>query len=121
MRRGVTSIALTSTSFAEHVPPGAPARQPSGTSLHEIADMCIDVHLPLGDAVEAVEGIPQKMRHTSTYANAFAINLLMMTTAEKLQERGERPPVWTSANLPVVVRWIKELEENYAYRCRHLL
>jgi len=120
-RRGVTSIALTSTSFAEHVPPGAPARHPSGKNLHEIADMYIDVHLPLGDAVVAVEGIPQKMGPTSTFANAFAINLLMMTTAEKLLERGVRPPVWTSANLPEGDRLNKEYEEKYAYRVRHLL
>jgi uncharacterized phosphosugar-binding protein len=120
-KRGVTSIAITSKSFGEHVPKGAASRHPSGQNLYEVADMYINCHLPLGDSVVDVEGItPQKMGATSTYANAFAMNLLMMTTAEKLVERGVRPPVWTSANLPDGDRLNKEYEEKYGYRVRHL-
>lgn len=119
--RGVTSIAITSKSFGLHTPKGHQARHPSGKNLYEIADIYINSHLPLGDAVVDVEGIaPQKMGATSTYANAFAINLLMMTTAEKLAQRGMRPPVWTSANLPEGDLLNKEYEEKYGYRVRHL-
>lgn len=118
--RGVTSIAITSKSFCHHVPKGVASRHPSGKNLYEIADMYINSHLPLGDSVVELEGVPQKMGATSTYANAFAINLLMMTTAEKLVERGVRPPVWTSANLPDGDRLNKEYEEKYGYRVRHL-
>src|SRR5690554_4067722 len=37
--RGVTSIGITSTAFAEHVPKDAPARHPSGKNLHELVDV----------------------------------------------------------------------------------
>lgn len=119
--RGVTSIGITSTAFAEHVPKDAPARHPSGKNLHELVDVFIDNYLPLGDAVVNVEGLDQKMGPTSTYCNAFAINLLMIRTAEKLIEAGIRPPVWTSANLPEGDRLNKAYEEKYFYRVKHLL
>lgn len=118
--RGVTSIGITSTAFAKHVPKGAPSRHPSGQNLHELVDVCINNYLPLGDAVVEVEGILQKMGPTSTYCNAFAINLLMIRTAEKLLEMGINPPVWTSANLPDGDRLNKEYEEKFAYRVKHL-
>jgi uncharacterized phosphosugar-binding protein len=118
--RGVVSIAITSKSFGEHVPKGAASRHPSGKNLHQVADMYINSHLPLGDSVVELEGIPQKMGPTSTYANAFAINLLMMATAQKLVQRQVRPPVWTSANLPEGDSLNKEYEEKYGYRVRHL-
>jgi uncharacterized phosphosugar-binding protein len=70
--------------------------------------------------VVELEGIPQKMGPTSTYANAFTINLLMMATAQKLVERGVHPLVWTRANLPEGDRLNKEYEEKYGYRVLHL-
>lgn len=118
--RGVISIGITSTSFANHVPKDAPSRHPSGKNLHELVDVCINNYLPLGDAVVEVEGLVQKMGPTSTYCNAFAINLLMIRTAEKLLEMGIRPPVWTSANLPEGDKLNKEYEEKYFPRVKHL-
>jgi len=116
----IASIGITSTSFAQNVPKDAPARHPSGKNLHELVDVFIDNYLPLGDAVVEVEGLVQKMGPTSTYCNAFAINLLMIRTAEKLIELGIQPPVWTSANLPEGDRLNKEYEEKYFPRVRHL-
>jgi uncharacterized phosphosugar-binding protein len=119
-RRGVTSIGITSTSFASHVPPGSPARHPSGQNLYQLVDVFIDNHLPYGDAVVEVEGMEQKMGSTSTFANCFTINLLMLRTAEKLLELGIRPPVWTSANLPGGDQLNREYEEKYFPRVKHL-
>ena len=118
--RGVTSIGITSTSFARNVPKDAVSRHPSGKNLHDLVDVFIDSHLPLGDAVVEVEGLAQKMAATSTYCNAFAINLLMVRTAEKLVEQGIQPPIWTSANLPDGDRLNKEYEERYFPRVKHL-
>jgi hypothetical protein len=50
-RRNITTIAVTSSSFAKIVPPGAKSRHPSGRNLFEEADIFIDNHLPVGDAV----------------------------------------------------------------------
>ncbi len=118
--RGVTSIGITSTSFGQHVPKDAPSRHPSGKNLYELVDVFINNYLPLGDAVVEVEGIQQKMGPTSTYCNAFAINLLMIRTAEKLYAMGVKPPVWTSANLPEGDQLNKQYEEKYFSRIKHL-
>lgn len=119
-RRGVTSIGITSTSFADFVPKGSPARHPSGESLYKLVDVFINNHLPLGDAVVEVPGVVQKMGPTSTFANSFAINLLMIRTAEKLLEMGITPPVWMSANMPDGDRMNKKYEEMYFPRIKHL-
>ncbi|HYH03286.1 MAG TPA: SIS domain-containing protein [Bacillota bacterium] len=119
-RRGVTSIGITSKSFADAVPEGTPSRHPSNQKLYELVDVFIDSHLPLGDSVVELDGLPQKMGPTSTYVNAFAINLLMIRTAEKLLELGIRPPVWTSANLPDGDRLNEQYEARYLPRVKHL-
>lgn len=119
-QRGVTSIGITSRGFADFVPKGSPSRHPSGQSLYELVDVFIDCHLPLGDSVVEVEGLAQKMGPTSTFVNAFAINLLMIKTAEKLVAMGIQPPVWTSANLPEGDKLNRKYEEMYYPRVKHL-
>jgi uncharacterized phosphosugar-binding protein len=118
--RGITSVAITSTGFADTVPKDSPARHPSALNLYQIADIFINNHLPYGDAVVEVEGLQQKMGPTSTFANNFTINLLMIRTAERLLEMGIQPPIWTSANLPDGDRLNKQYEEKYFPRVRHL-
>lgn len=117
----ITSIGITSTSFADSIPMESPARHPSGKNLHELADIFIDNHLPFGDAVVEVDGIEQNMGPTSTFVNSFTINLLMIRTAEKLVEMGVEVPVWTSANLPRGDKMNKKLEDSYIPRVKHLL
>ncbi len=119
-RRGVTSIGITSKSFADSVPVGAPSRHPSGQKLYELVDVFIDSHLPLGDSVVEVAGLQQKMGATSTYVNAFAVNLLMIRTVEKLLAMGITPPIWTSANLPNGDSLNQKYEAQYLPRVKHL-
>ncbi len=119
-RRGVTSIGITSTGFADFVPKGSVSRHPSGESLYKIVDVFINNHMPLGDAVVEVPGTEQKMGPTSTFANCFAVNLLMIRTAERLWNMGIVPPIWMSANLPGGDEANKEYEEKYSPRIKHL-
>lgn len=119
-KRGVTSIGVTSTSFAQFVPAGAPARHPSGKNLYELVDIFVDNHLPLGDAVIEIDGLAQKMGPTSTFVNSFVMNMLMMATAEQLLAMGIKPPVWTSGNLPEGDRMNKEYFEKYIPRVKLL-
>ena len=118
--QGIASIGITSTSFAKEVPKDSPARHPSGKNLYELVDVFIDNHLPLGDAVVEVPGIQQKMGPTSTFANSFTINLLMLRTAEKLVAMKVEPPVWTSANMPGGDKLNQKYEEMYIPRVKHL-
>ena len=118
--RGIKSIGITSTSFAYTVPKDAPSRHPSGQNLSDLVDVYIDNHLPLGDAIIKLPGMEQKMGSTSTYANCFSINLLMMQTAQELLNDGITPAVWQSANMPDGDKLNKRYEDELLPRIRHL-
>lgn len=119
-KRGLKTIGVTSTSFANHVPKDHPARHPSGKNLHEIVDVFVDNHLPLGDAVVKFDDFEQKIAPTSTLCNSFTLNLMVTKTVEKILDKGGTPPVWMSANMPGGDEANKKLEEKYAQRIKHL-
>ena len=120
-RRGLKTIGITSDSFARIVPKDAPSRHPSGKNLFENVDVYINNHLPEGDACISVPGVAQCMGPTSTFCNCFAMNCLMMKTAEKLAADGYDVPVWKSANMPGGDESNKALEEKYFGRVKHLM
>ena len=66
-KRGATVIAVTSRDFASNVPHGIAARHPSNKNLHELGDIVLDVHVPVGDAVVEIPGFEQKVASSSTY------------------------------------------------------
>lgn len=120
-KREMKTIAVTSSSFAKIVPPGHPARHPSGKNLFEEADVFINNYLPEGDSVICVEGFEDKVGSTSTFCNCFVMNCLVAKTVEKLCAMGERPPVFMSANMPGGDEHNKALEEKYGPLVKHLL
>jgi uncharacterized phosphosugar-binding protein len=75
-------------------------------------DIFIDNHLPLGDAIIGLPGMAQKMGSTSTFANCFTINLLMMQIAQELLDEGIMPATWQSANMPDGDRLNKKYEDE---------
>lgn len=119
-KRGLKTIGITSDSFARIVPPGAPSRHPSALNLFENVDVYINNHLPEGDAAVSIEGMEQKMGPMSTFCNCFAIDCLMLKTAEKLIAKGITPPIWMSANMPGGDEANKALEQKYFGRVKHL-
>lgn len=119
-KRGVYTIGVTSSSFARLVPPGHPARHPSNKNLFQEADLFLDNHLPVGDAVVEIEGFGEKVGSTSTFCNCFVMNCLVIETVKLLVERGISPPVFMSANMPGGDEHNKALEEKYAGKIRHL-
>jgi uncharacterized phosphosugar-binding protein len=120
-KRNMTSIGVTSRSFADALPKDHPSRHPSGKNLYELVDVFIDNHLPFGDAIVEVDGLDQKLGPTSTFCNSFAINLLVIETVKVLKEAGMEPPVFRSANLPGGDVYNQRLFEEYGKKCRHLL
>ena len=119
-RRGIPTIGVTSRAFAEKVPPDHPARHPSKKNLFEVVDVHIDCHMPFGDAVVSIEGLQQKVAPVSTLVNCFTLNLLVIRTVEKLLEKGIKPPIWTSANIPGGDQANKEYIKRYKGRIRLL-
>jgi len=119
-KRNMTVIGITSDSYCRTVPPGHPARHPGGQSLCDIVDIYVNCHMPYGDAVIELEGLPQKMGPTSTFCNIFAIHCITMQAAQVMLDCGFAPPVWTSANLPDGDKLNHEYEQQYKGMIRHL-
>ncbi|MHC8509062.1 MAG: sugar isomerase domain-containing protein [Rhodospirillales bacterium] len=99
-RRGVFIIGVSSRTHADSTAPDHPARHPAKANLHDLADIAIDTKVPVGDAVVAIEGVAEPVAAVSTFANAFALNVLVIRTIAELASRGIDPPVWRSGNAP---------------------
>jgi len=99
-RRGAFVIGISSREHASKTSPDHPARHPTKHNLHDIVDLAIDTKVPIGDAVVRVPGMNDNIAAISTFANAFALNCLVIRTVAKLVERGIEPPVWRSGNAP---------------------
>lgn len=99
-RRGVCLIGFSSRRHAEGTAPDHPARHPTKQNLHDLVDIAIDTKIGIGDALVEVPGMPERIAAGSTFANAFALNCLVIRTVAKLVDRGIEPPVWRSGNAP---------------------
>lgn len=98
--RSVKTIGVSSREHAGETASDHPARHPQKLNLHDVVDHHIDTKVPVGDAVMTVPGAVEKTAAVSTFANAFALNWLMMSTISKLNEIGIEPPLWRSGNAP---------------------
>ncbi len=98
--RGVFVIGVTSRAHAAGTRPEHPARHPTKQNLPDVADLTIDTKVPIGDALVEVPGMGERIAAVSTFANAFALNCLVIRTVARLVERGVEPPVWRSGNAP---------------------
>ncbi|MBN2552499.1 MAG: SIS domain-containing protein [Spirochaetales bacterium] len=119
-KRGLNTIGITSTSFAEKVPAGVASRHSTGKNLHEIVDVFINCYMPLGDASVQIEGCAQAVAPVSTILNSFCLHLLVIATVEKLVKAGIEPPLWMSANLPEGDETNKRWHARYNPRVKHL-
>lgn len=99
-RRGVFVIGVSSREHASNTSPDHPARHPGKQNLHEVVDIAIDTKVPIGDALVRIEGLADPIAAVSTFANAFALNCLVIRTVAKLVERDIEPPIWRSGNAP---------------------
>jgi uncharacterized phosphosugar-binding protein len=119
-KRKMVTIGITSRSFADVLSKDHPSRHPSGKNLYQEVDYFLNCHLPYGDAVVEIKGCLQKTGPTSTFCNAFTINVLMVETVKRLVEMGVQPPLWMSANLPGGDEANRSLEDKYIPRIKHL-
>jgi uncharacterized phosphosugar-binding protein len=98
--RGVTLIGVSSRGHAAGTGPDHPARHPTKANLHDLVDIAIDTKVPIGDALITMEGVAEPLAAVSTFANAYALNALVLRTVQRLVESGVEPPVWRSGNAP---------------------
>ena len=93
-KRGAKVIAISSLQYSS----GFPSRHSSGKKLMDVADLTIDNHSILGDAVVEIENLPQKVAPTSTITSAFILNSIVAAAAERVVKAGGKPEIYTSAN-----------------------
>ena len=120
-KRQMISIGITSRSYADALPKDHPARHPSGKNLYQEVDYFLDNHLPYGDTIVELEGTVKKTGPTSTFCNAFTVNLLVIETAKALLSRGIEPPLLMSGNLPGGDEANKQLIDKYIPKVKHLM
>lgn len=98
--RGAALIGVSSRVHAESTAPEHPARHPTKANLHDLVDIHIDTAVPIGDAIVRMEGVGEPLAAVSTFANAFALNALVIRVVARLVAMGVEPPVWRSGNAP---------------------
>lgn len=118
--RGIKVIGLTSPEFSKAVPKNASARHASGKNLCEVADIVIDLKVPVGDAVLNCDGVDVPIGPSSSVAVTFTVNSLVCSTIKILVDRGFKPPVWKSANVPGGDEYNQAFFEKNTRGIRHL-
>lgn len=118
--RGVRTIGVSSRQHAERTAPDHPARHPSRANLHDLVDVAVDTKVPIGDAVVELDGLPERTGAVSTFANAFALNSIVLRTLEELVARGVTPPIWRSGNAPGDDAANARFLEDFRHRVRWL-
>ena len=98
--RGVKTIGISSRQHAESTAADHPARHPSKQNLHDLVDVAIDSKVQIGDAIVEIPGMAERIAAVSTFANATALNTLVIRTVLHLRDKGVEPPVWRSGNAP---------------------
>jgi uncharacterized phosphosugar-binding protein len=91
--RGMQVIAVTSVEGSTASPSG----HSSGTRLLDHADVVLDLCTPPGDGMVHIDGLDVPVGPGSTIAAAAIVNELKVRIARRLVQRGQMPPVITSA------------------------
>jgi uncharacterized phosphosugar-binding protein len=106
-------IAITSAEHTARVTP----RHPSGRRLAEIADVVLDNGAPYGDALLPLPG-GGTVGAISSITSALLGQLVAVEVARQLQDAGQVPPIYLSANVPGGDEHNTTLESRYAGRIR---
>jgi uncharacterized phosphosugar-binding protein len=111
--RGHKVIAVTSMDHTMRVTP----KHPSGKRLSEVADVVIDNLAPFGDSTMTLED-GTGIGAVSSITAAFIAQRITIGVAETMRQRGRKPPVYISANIPGGDEHNRALEDLYGERIR---
>jgi uncharacterized phosphosugar-binding protein len=93
--RGMQVVAITSkANFAR------PAEHSTGKRLADVADVVIDTHVPIEDALVTVDGWSRPVGGASTIVAMSIVHELNVRTAQKLSARGIELPTFVSPTVP---------------------
>jgi uncharacterized phosphosugar-binding protein len=112
-QRGHRLVAITSTQHSARVSP----RHPSGRRLADIADVVLDNGAPYGDALLPLQG-GGTVCAVSSVTNALLAQLVVAEVVRRMEDAGQVPPIYLSANVPGGDAHNLTLESRYAGRIR---
>jgi uncharacterized phosphosugar-binding protein len=93
--RGMQVVAITAKANFSR-----PAEHSSGKRLADVADVVIDTHVPIEDALVTVEGWSRPVGGASTIVAMSIVQELNVRAAQKLSERGMELPTFVSPTVP---------------------
>ena len=97
-----------------------PSRHKDGLHLPEVCDVCIDNHVPEGDAVITVCSDGTKAGPISSIASLAIADAIMLSACQKLRERGIEPEVFRSGNCAGGDVHNQKLIQHFGARVRSL-
>ncbi len=118
--RGVKLITVNAHQFARQVPADFVWRHPSKKNINDCADIAIDNHVPYPDALLEVDGIEERIAPSATTLTCFALNCVMAETIRLIKEKGGKPEIWVSNNIPGCDEHNKPIHDKYRHRIHHL-
>ena len=95
-------------------------RHSSKLDINDLADIAIDNHVPYPDAILKVKGLKEEITPTATILTCFTINCLMSETIRLMVEKGGKPEIWVSNNIPNCDEHNKPIHDKYRHRVHHL-
>jgi uncharacterized phosphosugar-binding protein len=119
-KRDIRSIGISSRSFADNVEPDCGNRHPSGKNLHDLVDLHIDCHTPVGDMILELEKIKRKTGSSSTCPLVLIVQLINARAIEMLVAQGITPDFYMSGNTKEGVPQGEKLTAKWFSRIKHL-
>lgn len=113
--RGAAVIGISSFAYLQEA-----SRQIDGLHLPDVCDLCIDNHVPHGDATVTVRTDGTKAGPVSTIASVAIANSIMLAACDALRARGIEPDVFHSGNLPDGSEHNHDLIQRFQHRVKHL-
>lgn len=113
--RGAKVIGISSFNYLEK-----PSRHAEGKHFPEFCDMCIDNHVPVGDATVEVCDDGTKAGPVSTIATLAIANSLVLHACQIMRSHGVEPKVFHSGNCPGADEYNQGLLDEFMPRVRHL-
>lgn len=119
-KRGVKLITINAQKFAKKVPKNFKWRHSSKMDINDVADIAIDNHVPYPDAILKVPGLEEEITPTATVLTCFTLNCMMSETIRMIVEKGGKPEIWVSNNIPNCDEHNKPIHDKYRHRIHHL-
>ncbi|ASK62712.1 hypothetical protein CFK37_11440 [Virgibacillus phasianinus] len=110
--KGAKVIGITSITYAK----SQPSRHQLGKYLHDVADIVIDNHAPIGDAVLNHSNVAVSYGPVSTTIGSAIINHVFAEAITIIAEQQIEPPVFLSGNLEGADEHNRMVMQKYQHR-----